>query len=315
MKTKQTGFTIVELLIVIVVIGILAAITIVAYNGVQNRARIATISTDLSGAGKLLAFHEADKGSYPATLAETNANQGVKASDGTTYQYTSNGSTYCLTATNGSLSYKISNTATIPAQGGCAGHGVGGVAAITNMVTNPSFETNLANYGFNQAGFGTRAQVAAAANVGSFGQRITVSANGTALTGLGPYTQVTNLASDKSYTASVWIRSSAALPYTISLERRNAANTNIGTSSSSVVTLTPNTWTRLTHTIPATATMTQLTFCVYSQSANVAIGNTIDFDGFMISEGTSAPTYADGTSADWVWNGTAHNSTSTGPSL
>lgn len=41
MKTlrKQTGFTIVELLIVIVVIGILAAITVVAYNGIQQRAQ------------------------------------------------------------------------------------------------------------------------------------------------------------------------------------------------------------------------------------------------------------------------------------
>ena len=38
MKNKQFGFTIVELLIVIVIIGILAAITVVAYNGIQNRA-------------------------------------------------------------------------------------------------------------------------------------------------------------------------------------------------------------------------------------------------------------------------------------
>lgn len=38
-KIKQSGFTIVELLIVIVVIAILAAITIVAYNGIQNRAK------------------------------------------------------------------------------------------------------------------------------------------------------------------------------------------------------------------------------------------------------------------------------------
>lgn len=39
---RDRGFTIVELLIVIVVIGILAAITIVAFNGVQERARMAT---------------------------------------------------------------------------------------------------------------------------------------------------------------------------------------------------------------------------------------------------------------------------------
>lgn len=39
LKSKNAGFTIVELLIVIVVIGILAAITIVSFNGVQNRAK------------------------------------------------------------------------------------------------------------------------------------------------------------------------------------------------------------------------------------------------------------------------------------
>ncbi len=38
-KHKQSGFTIVELLIVIVVIAILAAITIVAFNGIQSRAK------------------------------------------------------------------------------------------------------------------------------------------------------------------------------------------------------------------------------------------------------------------------------------
>lgn len=39
----QRGFTIVELLIVIVVIAILAAITVVAYNGVQQRAKNAQV--------------------------------------------------------------------------------------------------------------------------------------------------------------------------------------------------------------------------------------------------------------------------------
>lgn len=51
---KQTGFTIVELLIVIVVIGILAAITIVAYNGIQNRARDTQRRSDIAQIKKAL---------------------------------------------------------------------------------------------------------------------------------------------------------------------------------------------------------------------------------------------------------------------
>lgn len=54
MRVKQTGFTIVELLIVIVVIGILAAITIVAFNGVQDRAKASRANSDLSSLAKAI---------------------------------------------------------------------------------------------------------------------------------------------------------------------------------------------------------------------------------------------------------------------
>lgn len=47
-KRRPAGFTIVELLIVIVIIGILAAITVVAYNGIQQRAQNTKISSDLA---------------------------------------------------------------------------------------------------------------------------------------------------------------------------------------------------------------------------------------------------------------------------
>jgi prepilin-type N-terminal cleavage/methylation domain-containing protein len=50
---KQTGFTIVELLIVVVVIAILAAITIVAYNGIQTQAQAAKQKSDIA------TFHKA----------------------------------------------------------------------------------------------------------------------------------------------------------------------------------------------------------------------------------------------------------------
>lgn len=51
------GFTIVELLIVIVVIAILAAISVVAYNGIQDRSRTSKVSADLSNLIK--AIHSA----------------------------------------------------------------------------------------------------------------------------------------------------------------------------------------------------------------------------------------------------------------
>jgi prepilin-type N-terminal cleavage/methylation domain-containing protein len=63
-NTKH-GFTIVELLIVIVVIAILAAITIVAYNGIQTRARTAEKVSDVSAVMKQLELFYADNGYYP----------------------------------------------------------------------------------------------------------------------------------------------------------------------------------------------------------------------------------------------------------
>jgi len=51
-RGAKAGFTIVELLIVIVVIAILAAITIVAFNGVQTRARNSKINEDLASLNK-----------------------------------------------------------------------------------------------------------------------------------------------------------------------------------------------------------------------------------------------------------------------
>lgn len=65
---KQSGFTIVELLIVIVVIAILAAITIVAYNGIATRATNTSMSSSASQVVKVISGYVAEKGAYPATV-------------------------------------------------------------------------------------------------------------------------------------------------------------------------------------------------------------------------------------------------------
>lgn len=56
------GFTIVELLIVIVIIGILAALVIVAYNGIQQRARDAKRKQDLALISKAISLYNTDFG-------------------------------------------------------------------------------------------------------------------------------------------------------------------------------------------------------------------------------------------------------------
>src|SRR5665647_2352154 len=103
----RRGFTVVELLIVIVVIGILAAITIVAYNGIQQRARVAVLQSDVKNASNQLGIDNVINGTYPASTAAANGGQGLKASPGTTWQYTytSAGNSYCITGANSSVSY------------------------------------------------------------------------------------------------------------------------------------------------------------------------------------------------------------------
>lgn len=62
---QQNGFTIVELLIVIVVIAILAAITIVAYNGIQNRAVNQQTVTSVRAYYSAMIAYAVDNGAYP----------------------------------------------------------------------------------------------------------------------------------------------------------------------------------------------------------------------------------------------------------
>lgn len=103
MTERRTGFTIVELLIVIVVIGILAAIVIVAYSGVQERARMSAA----------LSFEHQFRDKY---LAYATGTWSFKECSGGTVQNTTNGSSDAIT---GTVSWITSGT---PSGTSCALH-------------------------------------------------------------------------------------------------------------------------------------------------------------------------------------------------
>lgn len=67
-RARGRGFTIVELLVVVVIIGILAAITVVAYNGIQNRARASITESDLNSLNKKLAAYAIEYGAFPPSI-------------------------------------------------------------------------------------------------------------------------------------------------------------------------------------------------------------------------------------------------------
>ena len=300
---KQKGFTIVELLIVIVVIAILAAITIVAYNGVQNRARISAVSSALSQANKKLAAFAVDGNGYPADLATI----GINDSTDIGYQYsvnnTTNPATYCVTATSGTVSYKASSASPTPSSGGCAGHGTGGSPAITNLTNNPGSEAialTLSN--------GGGSTIARATNLAHSGSASSLLTKGTGY-GFARSGDTSSFGvGDDTVTFSAWVYTSE--PSVLLVRRGNGV-----TYANYTKTVTPNTWTRISHTFVVPTGATNFYVDVGWEAGSAPTGATVYVDDVMATQGSTLYTYADGNSPNWAWTGTLNNSTSRGPAL
>lgn len=307
------GFTIVELLIVVVLIAILAAITIVAYNGLQKRAQTSAVSTALNQASKKVKLYQVDNSSYPATLAAA----GI-ADDEVVYQYSGNATSYCITGTQGTTSLYLSETVTKPTEGGCPGHGQGGVAAVTNLATNPSAENAsgwLSNNGsvypktWDTSKARSGMHSVSAANVSSSAQLLslydvgTSSGGGISVVGGTTYTTSIYFTADVAHSARIGCSFRAGGSYT-AVVYNSATNGSAGT------------WSRALHTCtsPAGADLLRIIVTVDASLAQPA-GTRGYVDDLMVTASSSAAAYADGSSPNWIWNGGAHSSTSTGPAL
>jgi prepilin-type N-terminal cleavage/methylation domain-containing protein len=162
--TRSFGFTIVELLIVIVVIGILAAITFVAYNGIQNRAKTSVLQQDISTAVRSIEAAKAGSSNerYPSSATEAS----LRASGSTTLSYFYDPLTnqYCIEGVSDSLRFIATSANTSSRAGKCNEQGLIGWWLFNNSLNDQgslglSTTTSAATFGTGQNGAANSAAV------------------------------------------------------------------------------------------------------------------------------------------------------------
>jgi len=299
LKNKQNAFTIVELMIVVIVIAILAAITIVSYTAIADSSKKQKIATDLQTKGSELSKYNSNNGAYPTSLSLlTNTSSGVDSSF--VYTYTAASNTYCLTGYNTKYTkYIVSGSSTVT-DGICSGQVVPGITTITNLATDPGFEYNSTPPIWNQNG--TNALTTSSMPVHSGSKTMT---NNMTTTGVESIYYQVSAAASETYSVSIWVYGCAAS--SVSLVAI-PSSTVIGTGSS-----VPGTWRKLT----ASGTTVSGTTAVRVVLTKAAGGTCTPayYDDIMFTKTTLPQTYADGNTSGWSWSGTRGYSTSSGPAL
>jgi len=133
-QNKQLGFTIVELLVVVVVIGILAALVIVGYSGITRNAANAVVKDTLRSAGTAMEKVNIELSSYPAAIPGS-----VKPSQniGLALATVTDPKTFCINGTysgNNSIAWHITQSQQVET-GLCSGAVIAGTEVGTY---NPS---------------------------------------------------------------------------------------------------------------------------------------------------------------------------------
>lgn len=298
--SQKQGFTIVELLIVVVVIAILAAITIVGYNGIQNRAKASALQSSLSQQAKKLSVWKIENNdTFPIDLS-TAQSQGMLTSTADVeyvgYIVSTDGSYYCATAQRSDgVKYSVTSTTSTAVEGEC----------ITNYLTNTSVELNTTN--LQNIGNATDRQIAQrpvgdAFNGGNV-LRITAGASGS----IAGYGSTSGSLPPGRYTGSLWMRSNTSIAVVPYFE---GGSTRTTVAQAGTTTLSTE-WKRVWRTIDITAAGTVKVG--FLASGTTASGNYVELDGFSLTPGATLYDFSDGASTGWTWLGASQASTSVGP--
>ena len=108
MTKSRSGFTLIELLIVVVIIGILAAIAIPKFAATKDKAKLASVRTDLRNAETAEESYFSDYNTYGA-LSDLQALSLVGLSSGNSMNISPSTSGYTATADNSSISSAITS--------------------------------------------------------------------------------------------------------------------------------------------------------------------------------------------------------------
>lgn len=136
---KRQGFTIVELLVVVVVIGILSVITVVSYTGITQQANVARMQVELESAYKKLNMFYTENDTYPVDLSAAKTAGLIPTDTKTNEIYVADNSVnpayYCYSYTTGTETYAIDSSSSV-SKGGC----------LTNLVTNGDFSNGTTGW-------------------------------------------------------------------------------------------------------------------------------------------------------------------------